>query len=398
MLWSVKVLHLTSSFPRREGDHHAPFMAELVRAQRQAGIEAVVLAPHGAGLARFEVMGGCPVHRFRYAPSALEVLGYRGGLISTVRTPLGMAVLPGFLAAFTAAAVRLARREQVDLIHAHWWLPGGLVGSVAARCSGLGLVLTCHGSDVALASRGPLRPLARSVLGSALSLAAVSGPLAEQVELLSGRAVQVLRMPLPAPVVPPLPLPPVHKEEGLRLLCVGRLSREKGFDVAIEAVKRLRAGGARVSLDIVGEGPQGDALAAQAGQGIALLGPLAPRQLRLAFDAAHAVVVPSRHEGLGLVALEALARRRPVIAARVGGLVEVVGDGDGLLVAPGDPVALAEAIARLPLPEPTGAALAAHEPARVGQDHLVAYQEALAAGPRRRGRAARRDADRGRAC
>ena len=80
---------------------------------------------------------------------------------------------------------------------------------------------------------------------------------------------------------------------------------------------------------------------------------------------------------MGLVALEALALGRPVIATRVGGLVECVEDGvDGILVPPDDVDALRAAVQRLPLPRPTASAVAKHRPAEVAARHLEAYVNA----------------------
>ena len=88
------------------------------------------------------------------------------------------------------------------------------------------------------------------------------------------------------------------------------------------------------------------------------LGPLPRAALYERMATAHAVVVPSRREGLGLVAVEALALGRPVIASQVGGLPEVVTAGTGMLVPPEDPAALALRTAI------TAAALAARRLAR----------------------------------
>lgn len=385
----MKVLHLTSSFPRREGDHHAPFMAALMAAQARAGIDVVVLAPHDQGLPTAERMGAAAVRRFRYGPPRAEVLAYRGGLVGTTRSPAGAAMLGPFLAAFSAAAARLARAERVDVVHAHWWLPGGLAGTLAARAARVPLVVTCHGSDVELAAHpgSRWRAPARAVLGRAALVAAVSDALSERIRTALGIGAQTLRMPvphLPGPGdEPPAPAPAVP-EGMLRLLCVGRLSGEKGFDVAVAAVARLAAAGRDVSLEVAGEGPARPALEAaarsarSAGGAVRLVGALSPAELSDAYRRVHAVLVPSRHEGLGLVALEALAHGRPVIASAVGGLAEVVKPGDGLLVPPGDVAALAEAIGRLPLPPPVGSALAAHRPEEVGRAHLEAYGRALA--------------------
>jgi colanic acid/amylovoran biosynthesis glycosyltransferase len=190
----------------------------------------------------------------------------------------------------------------------------------------------------------------------------------------------VLRMPLATGVIPgvggPAPFPP---RPPLRMLCAGRLMPEKGFDLAIAAANLLADRGVEVSLDIMGDGPLRGSLeaAAAAARAPVRVLPGGRSELWEAIDAAHVVLAPSRREGLGLVALEALARGRPVIATRVGGLVEVVEcPDDGALVAPEDAGALAKAVEELAIAHPRARAAAAHSPEAVIEAHLRAYQRA----------------------
>jgi glycosyltransferase involved in cell wall biosynthesis len=145
------------------------------------------------------------------------------------------------------------------------------------------------------------------------------------------------------------------------LLVLASLVRRKGLDVLLDALALARtrtreldprSGEARaLLLWIAGEGPEREALEAQA-ERLGLAGRV--RFLGRRDDAADLLaacdvfVLPSRREGLGVSALEAMAARRPVVGSRVGGLAEAVVDGrTGLLVAPEDPAALAEALLRL---------------------------------------------------
>ena len=377
---ALRVLHLTSSFPRHAGDHVAPFLLDLARAQHAAGLEVAVLAPHDRGARRTEDFGGVGVHRFRYASDHWERLSYRGGLLGRSRTPAGLALVPVFFAGFTISALRLARRFRPDVLHAHWWLPAGLCASLASRLLGLPLVVTLHGTDVHLLRSALLRRIGLNVLRRAALVAVVSEDLhrlAVDSLGLAPEQVVVLRMPV-SRVPDPQPSP---TGDPVRLVAAGRLSVEKGFDVLLEAVALAVADGVDVRLDLVGSGPEHDRLAALAAEldGRVRLIPAQPRDaLWQLMDAAQVLVVPSRREGLGLVALEAIARGRPVIASRAGGLPEAVCDGvDGVLVEPEDARALADALRKLPLTAPTGAALERHAPAGVGEAHRAEYERLL---------------------
>jgi glycosyltransferase involved in cell wall biosynthesis len=118
------------------------------------------------------------------------------------------------------------------------------------------------------------------------------------------------------------------------VLYVGRLSAEKGVLELVEAARGL-------PLRVVGDGP----LRAQVPDAV---GFVPPSELGASYERAAIVAVPSRREGYGVVAREAMARGRPVVASAVGGLLDAVVDGEtGLLVPPGDVTALRAALERL---------------------------------------------------
>ena len=379
----MRVLHLTSSFPRNAGDHVAPFLLDLARAQQAAGLEVAVLAPHDAGARRCEDLFDVGVHRFRYAPDRWERLSYRGGLLGRARTVGGLALLPVFFVAFTVSALRLARRFRPDVLHAHWWLPAGVCALLTSRVLRVPLAVTLHGTDVHLLRNRLVRRVALAVLRRAALVVVVSEDLhrlAVESLGLPDEQVEVLRMPV-SRVAAPAPAP---SGGPVRVVAAGRLSTEKGFDVLLEAMALAAADGLDVQLDLVGSGPEHDRLArlAEGLNGRVTLVPAQPRDALWArMDAAQVLVVPSRREGLGLVALEAIARGRPVIASRAGGLPEVVIDGvDGVLVPPEDARALADALQKLPLPRPSGTALDRHAPERVAAAHLAAYERLVTRG------------------
>lgn len=141
------------------------------------------------------------------------------------------------------------------------------------------------------------------------------------------------------------------REDEFVLISMAALVKRKGIDVLIDAVSLLAKRGVPVRLLVGGEGEERSALEAQAKRlgvepQVEFLGWRADKADLLA--AADVFVLPSRAEGVGVAALEAMAAQKPVVASRVGGLSQAVVDGEtGSLVEPGDPAALADALQSL---------------------------------------------------
>jgi glycogen(starch) synthase len=152
------------------------------------------------------------------------------------------------------------------------------------------------------------------------------------------------------PEVQPTPLP----FDEPRILCFGRVVEDKGFDLALEALPAVLREFPNARLVVAGDGVARASLEEQAvrmgiDRNVSFIGWVDPSGIPDLINSATLVVVPSRwEEAFGLVALEAAQMARPVVGTRVGGLPEVVVDGEtGLVVAKEDPVALARAIIRL---------------------------------------------------
>ena len=301
---------LTTSYPRHEGDVAGLFVRGAVEAVRAQGVDVEVVSPSS----------------FRHFGIA-----YGHGIAGNLRRRPWLALLlPAFLVSFARAARRAAR--DADLVHAHW-LPSAL----PALASGKPFVLQLWGTDVELARRIPA--LARPLVRRARVVVVASSSLAEAARELGAREVRVI----PSGVgIPPRVGEP---EEPPHVLFVGRLSREKGIEDFMAATEGL-------PRRIVGAGPIAVPEAA---------GFVPPAELGGWYDRAAVVCVPSRREGYGVVAREAMGHGRAVVATAVGGLLDAIEDGEtGLLVPPGDVAALRAALERLlqdaPLRERLGAA------------------------------------------
>ena len=154
-------------------------------------------------------------------------------------------------------------------------------------------------------------------------------------------------LPNPAPAVPELPPRDELRRslalDGATLAFAGRLTVQKALDVALDAVERTPD----VELVVAGDGPERQRLERAAGERVRFLGPLGRDDVLRLFAAADAAVLPSAWENFPHAVVEALAVGTPVIATAVGGVAEVVRDGEnGLLVPAGDAAALAGAMQR----------------------------------------------------
>lgn len=350
----MRVLVLTHNYPRFAGDPAGAFVARLARATRRAGHETTVVTPHVPGTRASEVDEDVSITRFRYAPERLERVGYSGALHRDALTkPLVSIALPGFFWSFRRAARRAVRDFRPDVVHAHWWIPSGVVAA-GLRTP---FVVTSHGSDVRLLEHTPaIRPLAARVLGRAAAVTTVSGFLAEDL----CRFLPRIETPID---VLPMPLDVAHFASGTteekavppRILYAGNLVPSKGVDVLIRAFARLRERGVACELRILGEGSERESLGELAQRlgvaGSVLFAPfVSQREMPTEYGRSTITVLPTLGdaEGLGLVLVEALLAGSAVVGTRAGGIPEVVVDGrTGLLALPGDAVDLAQKLERL---------------------------------------------------
>jgi glycogen(starch) synthase len=269
----------------------------------------------------------------------------------------------------THAAYDLVTSWQPDVVHAHDWLSAD-AGVALGEANGCPLVATIHATEAGLwdgwlttplsrarhdAEAWLVRAAARTIVCSEAMRAEVStGLKVDPDELITvHNAVHptawqstadqraVVRAAMDVPDDAPL------------VVLAGRIEWEKGGDVAVRALPRIRAGHPGTQLVLAGAGSQQPALAELArthrvARSVHFAGHLEEHELAALLGTADVALVPSSYEPFGMVALEASAAGTPVIAGSTGGLPEVITSGEtGLLVPPRDPGELAEAVVRI---------------------------------------------------
>ena len=259
----------------------------------------------------------------------------------------------------------LFETERFDLIHAHDWVVGRAAVELKNRL-GLPLISTIHATEIGRGGsldgeyRTKVRDIERLLVEQSDGIICCSNYMLDHIQHVLGAVKTKIRV-IPNGVEAsrfnnghqPQPIPTGVSEDRKTILYVGRIVREKGIFTLLDAFEKLRKQGKDVSLVLVGEGPLKEDLAKEVlrrklNDRVKLAGFVDEKKLVSLYNSSDAFVLPSHYEPFGMVALEAMASRVPVVVSDVGGLSEIVEDGiTGVKVPAYNPSALAEGILRV---------------------------------------------------
>jgi glycosyltransferase involved in cell wall biosynthesis len=356
----VRILEVTTSYPKFPGDVTAPFIESMIRSLAARGHEIDVVLPAHPDLILPE-NDKIRLHPYRYTRSDERTRwGYAQSLQSDVRLRRGMLLL----APMATLALRRMVREQIasrvfDVVHIHWVVPNAvpLVGILTRRR--LPFVVSMHGSDVFLAERSALLRLAcRWTFARAGAMTACSADLRRRAIRLGATADRTHTVPYGVDVGFFTP----EKRSGLTreryqipaddtlVVAIGRLVEKKGFAFLIAAIARCPG----TRLLMIGDGDLRRPLEEQTRRlraSVIFAGSLDRERTAEALADADISVVPSvvdssgNVDGLPNTLLEALASGSTIIASRVAGIPDVIeDDANGRLVESKDVGALAKSI------------------------------------------------------
>jgi len=354
-----RVLHVVTAFPYREDDVLTPWLWGLLRHMRDRyDLDIHVLAASHQGK-QGRHLWGFHVHRYRYAPARWETFTYQAAIPEMLkREPWRTLLIPPYVLGGFLQAQRLARKVTFDVVHVHWPIPLAAF-ALPFRRRKTPILHTYYTAELTLAQK--IKPLAKPLVRMADQWVAISSYAAELLRpfLRPGDRSRIEILPFSAAIETDNFRPSRTISQEPQILFVGRMVERKGVPVLLKAVQRLKNQLPTLRLMLVGDGPlrktweaQVHALGLQ--DQVTFTGKIPQEALERAYETSDIFVLPAivdsrgDTEGLGVVLLEALQYGLPVIASRVGGIVDIVQhETTGLLVPPGDPGALARAIQRL---------------------------------------------------
>lgn len=345
-----KLLVISSTYPRWDSDTEPGFVHELSK-RLTSSFEVHVVCPHAKDASTYELLHGVHVYRFRYAPSCIETLVSGGGMMANIKSkPLKVILLFPFLLAMGVAVYRELKKIKPDLIHAHWIIPQGVVLATISLFIKLPPVfLTSHGGDLFSLNGGFFLYLKRWALKKINKMSVVSHAMQEKVLKLNFPSENVSVIPMGVDFESLFTPDESISRQQYRILFVGRVVEKKGLIYLIRALKIVKKKFPNAHVHIVGCGPDESIIKAEVSRleltdSVEWFGPLPQELLPSHYRQASVFVAPfvvadsGDQEGLGLVALEAIACECPVIVGDVdatkafysieNGLVELVNSKD----------------------------------------------------------------------
>lgn len=353
---SQTVLVLASTYPRWPRDHEPGFVHELNK-QLAERFRVVALVPDAPGADTNGMLDGVEVIRYRYAPRRWQTLVNDGGIVANLRrSRWKYFLLPGFVLGQYLSARRIVRDRAVDILHAHWLLPQGLIARRLWKRYGVPYVVTSHGGDLFGLRGRLLMALKRSVAGSCRAMTVVSRAMREEADRLELRPPRLDVLPMGVDLRGRFVPDPGQARAADELLFVGRLVPKKGLVHLLNAMPAVLAERPGVTLSIAGFGPEEDTLKQQAvrlgiAEKVKFMGATPQDRLPGLYRRASLFVAPfvrdqsGDQEGLPVALMEAIGCGCPAVVGDVAGIHDLLGDtAADMIVRPDDAAALAGAI------------------------------------------------------
>lgn len=366
------ILVLTSTLPRAQNDNEPRFVADLCT-ELSKKFRVTILTQHRPGSATRETTEEFEIVRFRYAPCSLELLSENGGITSSLKkNRLLWLLIPTFVFFQVLAIRKLLKSHKYSVIHAHWLIPQGLAATFAKLTvsNSPPIICTGHGADIFGLQGKVLSKLKRWIIDHSAAVTVVSQSMKSYLQSeLKVRPEKIKVIPMGTDLSNIF-----TPKEGMRNLgqiaFVGRLVEKKGLKYLIQVIPSLVTKLEKLNLIIAGSGPERAELEELVSNlniegNVTFVGAKNHREIADLYRSSEACIFPfvkasdGDMEGFGLVTVEAMGCKCPVIVGDIPAVRDIVQDGKtGLICKPTDPEILTTTILRVLRSKDTSAELA----------------------------------------
>ncbi|MHA1696291.1 MAG: glycosyltransferase [Candidatus Helarchaeota archaeon] len=331
-----------STLPRFGDDSELSIVLDIAENIKKyhKNINISILAPHYPNVKKEEIIKNVKIYRYKYFFERLEKLHYNGGMLFNIqRNKLYFLLIPLSLFFQILAIKKIVKKEKIDILHSHWIIPQGLAAVLYKKIFNqkIKIVCTAHGSDVFLLKKKYFNILKRFILKKCDKISVVSSAL--QKELLKNKAENYniniinngINIEKSISLIEINNLKNKYNINSFCLLFVGRLSIKKGIFYLIEAMPKILLNFPKTKLIIVGYGPDQTLLEKKVQKlklqnHIIFTGALRKKEIFSYYTIANILINPSLEEGFGMVLLEALSFKLPVITTNSGGITDIIED------------------------------------------------------------------------
>lgn len=356
----MKILQFTSSFPINTKDIGGNFIRELIE-ELSDSFQFYVLTPDAPDSMVHEKLNNYEIFRYRYFFKKQQILVSNDSIIQNLKKhKLFYFVLPLFLLSALIVLLKIVNQKKIDIVHAHWIFPQGLIAVIARFFSKkrYKIIVTSHGTDIDLIANVLLRTFIKFTLKKTDIINPVSVFLKRKIIDFVGNENKICVIPMGTKddlfgdKTNSIKIKDECAEKKF-LLYVGRLTEGKDIPTLIRAFNKISDEFPDLFLYIIGEGNEYqklNTLVSSLGinNKVLFFGQIERERLPPYFRKARILVSSSLKEGFGLVFVEALLSRCPVIATSVGGIGDIIIDNKtGILTEPGNIEAMYNSINKL---------------------------------------------------
>ncbi len=354
----MKIGVITSAYPEYEDDPHGIFVHRLMKEVTKQGHEVHVLAPFTGNKTDFQ-LDGVHVHKFNYFyPKRFQKLAGRSGMIDNIKE--GIFVKFQFISFIIFNVINSCRKlNKMDIVHVQWPIPNGLGALFLKKFYKVPYINTIHGEEVYLSKRYRTVFIIKSLVNnSSKTITNSSATLQACLDVgINRKKLDIIPFGVDTNFYKPLNVD--KNKEIFQILSVGYLIERKGFMYLISSIKEVLKEYENVRLKIVGSGPQEQEIKdhvtrLKLEKHVEISGNISDDELLKMYNFSDLFVLPSiidsqgNTEGLGVVLLEAMACKLPVIGSNIGGIPDIIQDGEtGLLVPQKGVKKLSESIVKL---------------------------------------------------